>query len=150
VLRRPGFRAADGDDWHRVPSLQEAAALLPKLGKRVFLTTGRQGLGAFARLDGCWFLVRSVEPPGQPAPRHLSVLLDRGPFHFDDELRLLREHRIDVLVTKDSGGSTAKLDAAREHGIPVVMIDRPPTADVPTVATVAEAVDWLNTIRKTK
>jgi len=147
VLRRPGWREQPGDDWHRVPSLAEAAAALPRLGRRVFLTTGRQEIAAFAALDQCWFLARSVEPPAPPAPRHLEVVLDRGPFSLASELRLLRDHRIDVLVTKDSGGADAKLAAARENRTPVVMVDRPPSpAGIPTVTTVSDALAWLRHI----
>jgi precorrin-6A/cobalt-precorrin-6A reductase len=141
-LRRPGWAEQNGDSWHRVPDLDEAAALLPRLGHRVFLTTGRQGIAAFAD-SACWFLARSVEPPAPPMPARLEVILDRGPFTLDGERRLLAEHRIDVLVSKDSGGPAAKLTAAREKGIPVVLVDRPPLPAGETVATVAEAVDWV-------
>ena len=144
VLRRPGWSAGPGDDWYRVPDLPAAAALLPSLGERIFLTTGRQGIDAFAERDECWFLARSVEPPQPPMPRRLEVLLDRGPFDLDGERRLLARHRIDVLVSKDSGGPGAKLVAARERRIPVVLIDRPaPNAAARTTGTVAEAADWL-------
>jgi precorrin-6A/cobalt-precorrin-6A reductase len=144
VLRRPGWTAQPGDRWHRVSSLADAAALVPRLGERVFLTTGRQSIAAFAAVAGCWFLSRSVEPPEPPVPERLEVLLDRGPFTLDGERDLLTRHRIDVLVTKDSGGSTAKLDAARERGLPVVLVDRPPLpAATATAATVAEALAWL-------
>src|SRR6185295_16761661 len=68
VLRRPGWTEQAGDDWRRVPDLASAAALLPRLGRRIFLTTGRQGIAAFAGLDACWFLARSVEPPAPPIP----------------------------------------------------------------------------------
>ena len=144
VLRRPGWRERPGDRWHRVASLDEAAAALPRLGRRVFLTTGRQGIAAFAARDDCWFLARSVEPPAPPMPARLEVLLDRGPFTADGEHALMRRHGIDVLVTKDSGGPAAKLDAARELGLPVVMVDRPavPAAAV-TVATVEEVLGRL-------
>ena len=143
VLRRPGWTAGPGDDWHRVPDLTAAAALLPHLGHRAFLTTGRQGIGAFAAVDA-WFLARSVEPPEPPMPGRLEVLLDRGPFALDGERRLLAEHRIDVLVTKDSGGPDAKLVAARERGVPVVMVDRPPVpAAAVVVGSAAEAADRL-------
>jgi precorrin-6A/cobalt-precorrin-6A reductase len=145
VLRRPGWAAAAGDDWRRVRDLTEAAALVPRLGDRVFLTTGRQSVGAFAGVDGVWFLSRSVEPPSPPLPKRLEVVLDRGPFTGDGELRLMRGHRINVLVTKDSGGFAPKLAAARELGLPVVMVDRPAVPDVPAVATVEEAVAWLET-----
>lgn len=128
VLRRPGWRPGPGDRWHPADSLAEAAALLPPLGRRVFLTTGRLGLAAFAALTEPHFLVRSVEAPEPPLPPHTDVLLARGPFTFDTERALLREHRIDVLVTKDSGGeaTAAKLVAARELGLPVVVVRRPP------------------------
>ncbi|MFI7599184.1 cobalt-precorrin-6A reductase [Actinoplanes sp. NPDC049681] len=144
VLRRPGWTAGPGDVWHRVPSLAAAADAVPALGERVFLTTGRQSIAAFAALDGCWFLSRSVERPVPPMPRRVEVVLDRGPFSVESERELLLSHRIDVLVTKDSGGTAAKLDAARALGIPVVMVDRPALpAGVPTAATVDDAVRWL-------
>ncbi|MET8636562.1 cobalt-precorrin-6A reductase [Streptomyces sp. NPDC004074] len=128
VLRRPGWSAVPGDRWHDVASLEEAAALLPALGRRVFLTTGRLGLAAFADLAGIHFVVRSVDPPEPPMPPDTRVLSARGPFTVEDETALLVEHRIDVLVTKDSGGAAtaAKLTAARDHGLPVVMVRRPP------------------------
>ncbi|XVU23857.1 cobalt-precorrin-6A reductase [Actinoplanes sp. CA-054009] len=138
VLRRPGWTEGPEDEWHRVSDLSGAAALLPRLGRRVFLTTGRQGIAAFADVDA-WFLARSVEPPAPPMPARLEVLLDRGPFTLDGERRVLDFHRIDVLVTKDSGGDGAKLTAARERGIPVVMVDRPPLPPgVRTAASVEE------------
>jgi precorrin-6A/cobalt-precorrin-6A reductase len=148
VLRRPGWTEQPGDDWHRVPTLESAATLLPKLGERVFLTTGRQSIAAFAQVDACWFLSRSVEPPTRPVPRRLEVVLDRGPFTLEGERVLLAEHRIEVLVTKDSGGTTAKLDAARDRGTPVVLVNRPPLPPgVTTAATVNAALTWLTAPR---
>ncbi|MQS15231.1 cobalt-precorrin-6A reductase [Streptomyces kaniharaensis] len=146
ALRRPGWTPVLGDRWHPVPSLAAAAELLPGLGRRVFLTTGRQGIGTFAHLDGLHFLARSVDPPEPPLPSALDVLLDRGPFTLDGERALLREHRIDVLVTKDSGGAATapKLTAARELGLPVVVVERPPVPDgVPVAPDVQGAVHWL-------
>ncbi|MCX4766477.1 cobalt-precorrin-6A reductase [Streptomyces sp. NBC_01275] len=149
VLRRPGWRPGPGDRWHEVASLDEAAALLPGVGRRVLLTTGRLGLAAFAHLDALHFVVRSVEPPAPPMPTDVELLLARGPFTVADELALLREHRIDVLVTKDSGASAtaAKLTAARELGLPVVVVRRPPLPeDVTTVADVAGVLGWLGRV----
>ncbi|MEV1047092.1 cobalt-precorrin-6A reductase [Streptomyces sp. NPDC049916] len=148
ALRRPGWTARDGDRWHSVASLAEAAVLLPSLGERVFLTTGRTGLGAFAGadLDALWFLVRSVDAPEPPHPRRMRVLLDRGPFGLAGERELVRRHRVDVLVTKDSGGDATapKLTAAREAGIPVVVVRRPPVPEgVPVAGTPDEAVAWV-------
>ncbi|WP_344340698.1 precorrin-6A/cobalt-precorrin-6A reductase, partial [Kitasatospora putterlickiae] len=146
VLHRPGWAPVEGDRWHRVPSLAEAADLLPSLGRRVLLTSGRQGIGAFAHLDGLHFTARSVDPPEPPLPASLDVLLDRGPFTLDGERAVLREHRIDVVVTKDSGGAATapKLTAARELGLPVVVVDRPPAPPgVPVAETVEAALAWL-------
>ncbi|MFE6050392.1 cobalt-precorrin-6A reductase [Kitasatospora sp. NPDC056446] len=146
VLRRPGFTAVDGDRWLPVPSLAAAAEQLPRRGERVFLTTGRQGIAAFAHLDGVHFLARAVDPPEPPLPPSFELLLDRGPFTLDGERALLRERGIDMLVTKDSGGAATapKLTAARELRLPVVIVRRPPVPDgVPVVPDVEGAVRWL-------
>ncbi|WP_030592632.1 cobalt-precorrin-6A reductase [Streptomyces anulatus] len=148
ALRRPGWVAQDGDRWHSAGSLAEAAGLLPALGERVFLTTGRMGLAAFAGagLDELWFLVRSVDAPEPPCPARMEVLLDRGPFTLEGEREIIRHHRLDVLVTKDSGGDATapKLTAAREAQIPVVVVRRPPVPEgVPVARTPDEAVRWV-------
>ncbi|MFD7495140.1 cobalt-precorrin-6A reductase [Streptomyces sp. NPDC059832] len=146
ALRRPGWVPGEGDDWHSAGSLAEAAAALPALGRRVFLTTGRMGLAAFAGLDELWFLMRSVDAPEAPYPARMEVLLDRGPFTLDGERELIRRHRVDVVVTKDSGGAATapKLTAAREARIPVVVVRRPPVPEgIPVVDGPEPAVDWL-------
>ncbi|HWS35262.1 MAG TPA: cobalt-precorrin-6A reductase [Actinoplanes sp.] len=148
VLQRPAWSAGPGDEWHRVASLPDAAAVLPRLGRRVLLTTGRQGLAVFAGLDECWFLSRSVEPPTGDLPRNLEVLLGRGPFTVPGERDILTSHRVDVLVTKDSGGSAAKLVAARELRIPVLMVNRPAAGPGPAASTPDEAVTWLRARRR--
>ncbi|MER5668317.1 cobalt-precorrin-6A reductase [Streptomyces mirabilis] len=147
VLRRPGWTPGPDDRWHWAGSLPEAAALLPSLGRRVFLTTGRLGLAAFAHLSELHFLVRTVEPPEPPMPQDMEVLLTRGPFTPDDERALLRAHRVDVLVTKDSGGeaTAAKLTAARDLALPVVVVRRPPLpSDVTTASDVPSALALLD------
>ncbi|MDX2544222.1 cobalt-precorrin-6A reductase [Streptomyces sp. WI04-05B] len=152
ALRRPGWVPVEGDDWHGAGSLAEAAALLPALGRRVFLTTGRLGLAAFAgaALDELWFLVRAVDAPGAPHPARMEVLLDRGPFTLEGERELLRRHRVDVLVTKDSGGpaTAPKLTAAREAGLPVVVVRRPAVPEgVRVVDGPEEALRVLRVLR---
>lgn len=146
ALRRPGWSPGPGDDWHFAGSLTEAAVRLAELGGRAFLTTGRMGLHTFAHLADTWFLVRSVDPPDPPVPPRLEVLLARGPFTLEDERELLARHRIDVLVTKDSGGcaTAPKLTAAREAGIPVLVVRRPPVPEgVAAAESVAAALEWL-------
>jgi precorrin-6A/cobalt-precorrin-6A reductase len=121
-----------------VGSDADAADTVSRRGySRVFLTTGRSGTKAFADVDA-WFLIRAVTAPDpQSLPRRHRVLLSRGPYRYDDETALLREHRIDAVVTKNS-------DAAAALGIPVVMVDRPPLPDgVDTVDTVEAAVAWV-------
>lgn len=149
ALRRPGWVAGPGDRWTSVASLDEAARALPALGERVFLTTGRMGLAAFAHLEDMWFLMRSVDAPEPPVPPRMEVLLERGPFTLDGERELLRRHRVEVLVTKDSGGSAvaAKLAAAREAGVPVVVVRRPPVpTGVPEAAGPEEAAGWVRSV----
>ncbi|MFE2943690.1 cobalt-precorrin-6A reductase [Streptomyces sp. NPDC059255] len=150
ALRRPSWAPVPGDDWRTVGTLAGAAEALRGLGgaRRVFLTTGRMGLAAFAgpELDRHWFLVRSVDAPEPPYPARTETLLDRGPFTLDGERELLRRHRIDVVVTKDSGGAATapKLTAAREAGIPVVVVRRPPVpSGVTVVETAEDAAAWV-------
>ncbi|MGZ5394854.1 MAG: cobalt-precorrin-6A reductase [Mycobacterium sp.] len=144
VLVRPAWPPGDAVV---VGSDADAAKVIAERGfSRVFLTTGRSGITAFSDA-GAWFLIRTVTAPDPHdlPPRH-QILLSRGPYHYENELAVLREHRIDVLVTKNSGGAMTrpKLDAAAALRIPVVMVDRPPVPDgVQTVTTVDDAVAWV-------
>ena len=144
LVREP-WTAGPGDRWHEVGSLQAAAQVLPSMGRRAFLTTGRQGLHTFAALEGLWFLIRCVDPPEGPLPAARQVILARGPYDAGAELELMREHEIDVLVTKNSGGAltAGKLAAARELRLPVVMLRRPPLADVPRCSSAEAAARWV-------
>ena len=155
-LTRPGWVEQPGDRWQRVPSAEHAAVLVAALGERPLLTTGHAGLTSFttacAHLPA---LLRSVEPPSLTLPGPWRLLLARGPFELGAERALLAEHRADVLVTRDSGGDGAKLTAAREAGLPVVLIDRPIPGVVVTrpglhrapepreVSSLDQAVDWV-------
>ncbi|MDD7939904.1 cobalt-precorrin-6A reductase [Actinomycetospora lutea] len=137
VLRRPGWTAGPGERWTRVPSLASAARAIPA-GARVLLATGRQGVEAFVDVNA-WFLVRAIEAPGV-LPARAELVLARGPFALDDERALLDRHAITVVVAKDSGGPTeAKLVAARERALPVLLVDRPPLPDGVDVVTSVEA-----------
>jgi precorrin-6A/cobalt-precorrin-6A reductase len=143
-LERPGWSDRSGDRWRWVDDLDAAADAIAGLGDRVLLTTGRQGLAAFAAVGHAWFLVRCVDPPDPPLPPRHELLLDRGPYSLEGELALIDRHAIDLVVTKDSGGrhTEAKLDAARERGLPVIVVRRPPRPVAPSVSTVEDAMDW--------
>ncbi len=142
-LARPGWSGLpEAERWHWVDSHEEAAVLAAHLGERTFLSTGRQSLHAFAGLSHV--VARVVEPAD--VPEGWMLLLDRGPYTLAGELALLREHAIDVLVTKDSGGdyTRAKLDAADKLGVEVVVVRRPAAPEgVESVSSVGEALDWL-------
>jgi precorrin-6A/cobalt-precorrin-6A reductase len=144
VLARPAW---DPGGAIVVSSDTEAAdAVAQQRYSRVFLTTGRSGVKAFSDSDA-WFLIRAVtQPDAASLPRRHRLLLSRGPYRYGDELALLSAHRIDALVTKNSGGdmTRAKLDAAAALDIPVVMVARPPLPEgVTTVGTIQEAADWV-------
>lgn len=147
VLRRPTW--PDDPSWDPVADIHAAAAAVRDwAGESVFLTTGRRDLGAFASDDRHRFLVRAVDPPDGcgPVPPQMTLLLDRGPYTVDGESALMREHGVGLLVTKNSGGpmTAAKLQAARDLGIAVIVVQRPPLPPgSSTVATVAEAAAWI-------
>jgi precorrin-6A/cobalt-precorrin-6A reductase len=144
VLARPAW--PPGDTLVVESDTAAAETVAQQAYSRVFLTTGRSGAKAFAGSDA-WFLIRAVSAPdGASLPRQHRLLLSRGPYHYDDEFALLREHRIDALVTKNSGGdmTRAKLDAAAALAIPVVMVARPQLPDgVTAVGSVEEAAEWV-------
>jgi precorrin-6A/cobalt-precorrin-6A reductase len=142
-LERPAWVAQRGDRWIEVRDAAAAAKEAARRGRRIFLSFGGRELAAFARLRSKWFLVRRIDRPDRALPLRRCVLtLGRGPFSVGNELSLLRRHRIDVVVTKASGGAgtRAKLDAARALGLPVVAIARPGKESALTVASPADAI----------
>ena len=146
LLARPAWTARAGDTWVPAANTEAAAAALPGLGRRAFLAIGRQELAAFATLTGHWFLVRLVETPEAPPPlAAYHLVFGRGPFAVASERALLREHGIEVVVSKNSGGAgaAAKIAAARALKLPVVMIERPPAPKSETAESVEAALAWI-------
>ena len=145
-LERPPWQAQDGDRWTHVSDYPDAAAALPAAPARVFLAIGRQNLAAFAASAQHHYLLRLVDPPVNLPLAGADVVLDRGPFSLEGDRVLLRRHRITHIVAKNSGGSgaEAKILAARDLGLPVILIDRPALPPRPVVASVAEVMAWLH------
>lgn len=143
-LMRPVWCPVEGDTWIEVADMAGAAEAVGRNAERALLTVGRQDLAAFARLEDVWFLVRSIEPLEAPLA-NCTVIQGRGPFSEADEVSLLTEHRIDLLVSKNSGGAAtyAKIAAARSLGLPVVMIARPLAPEGDTVESVEAVVGWV-------
>lgn len=144
-MERPAWQPDPG--WHYVATHDEAATLAAQLGHRPFLTVGRQELARFIpHLREAAALARVVDVPAVQLPDRWSLLTSRGPYTLDGERSLMRDHRTDVLVTKDSGGSYTrpKLDAAAEIGMPVVLVARPePDPRAVVVDAVGQALDWV-------
>ncbi len=129
--------------WQMVDDLAQAAAALPK-GARVLLSVGSRSLQPFLPRPDLWFLSRSIEPAAKYPP-HGASLLQRPPFSLAEEISLMKAHRITHLVSKNSGGraTKAKLEAAKALGIHILMVNRPQLPAVLEVATVAQAVNWV-------
>jgi precorrin-6A/cobalt-precorrin-6A reductase len=145
-LARPPWLRHKQDRWIEVADAAAAAAALRSLGRRVFLTIGAREIAAFADLADMHFLVRLVDAPPAPLPlASYELVVGRGPFALAAERALLTRHRIEVLVSKASGGNAtaAKLIAAREAGLPVVMLARPAAEPGQSVVDVEGAVTWL-------
>jgi precorrin-6A/cobalt-precorrin-6A reductase len=143
-LVRPPWSPCAGDDWVDVDDVAGAAGVVSERGESpVLLTIGRFELEPFASLAGIDLVVRTVEATESLPFEAAKVVEARGPFTVADEARLLDDHNIRLLVTKNSGGDDAKLRAARAAGVPVVMVRRPPPVDAPTVSCARDALTWL-------
>lgn len=147
AMRRPAWPAVAGERRIMVPDMTAAAATLRDQGaRRVLVTTGARELATLAAAPDVWFLIRLIEPlvAPLPLPRH-AVIYARGAFTETAERRLMQEHDIDALLTKHSGGGATfgKITAARNLGLPVVMVERPAVTPVAAVADIESALDWI-------
>ena len=150
AFTRAAWIAGPGDNWIDVADAPAAARALGDAPKRVFLTTGRVQAGAFAGPSHHHFVLRSIDAPSPGAlPASLDLVLARGPFSIADEIELMRQKRIDVVVSKNAGGEAtrAKIDAARELKLPVVMIRRPSAPMRAVFEDVENVLDWIEAHR---
>lgn len=136
-LQRPAWTALKNDHWLDVGDVAAAVATLP-FEARTMLTIGRKETGAFTSRPDLTGVVRMIEPPAEPLPARWQLILQRPPFTLAAEQALLQQHKITHVVTKNAGGkeTAAKLEAARNLGLPVVMIARPFKPSVETYSTV--------------
>lgn len=146
ALTRPAWEPVPGDRWTRVPDIDGAIAALGGPARRVMLALGRMHVEAFAVQPQHHYLLRFVDTPERPPslPHH-SLIVDRGPFTVAGDSSLMRLHAIDVIVCKNAGGqgAEAKLLAARQLGVPVLMIDRPAIPDRAEVCRPEDVLAWL-------
>lgn len=146
LLLRPPWRRHPLDRWIEVDSMAAAAAVVGRIGRRAWLTVGAGDIESFSAAAAVHFLVRLIDPPRRRLPlRFYEVVAGRGPFTLAEERHRIERHAIDVLVCKASGGAAteAKIIAARELSLPVVIVRRPPSEPGDTVETIEAALDWL-------
>ncbi|WP_093571256.1 cobalt-precorrin-6A reductase [Methylobacterium sp. 174MFSha1.1] len=152
AVRRPAWAREPGDDWREVDSVADAVPALGEVPRRVFLTVGRLELAAFAAAPQHRYLVRTIEPVGDALPGlDVTAIEARGPFGAAEEEELMRRHGVEVLATKNSGGTATygKIAAARALGLPVVIVRQPRLPEVAEVAEARDALAWLEAHRAT-
>jgi len=146
ALERPPWTRTQGDNWIEVADIASAVAALPDDPKCVFLAIGRQHVAPFAAKPQHAYTLRFIDAAEGPLPLpNADLIVSRGPFSYRDELEMMRARRIEWLVSRNSGGAgaRAKIDAARELGLPVVMIMRPELPDRPRTESIEEVLRWL-------
>lgn len=146
ALQRAPWTRTDRDRWREVADLDGAAAALPDAPARVFLAIGRQHLAPFAAKPQHSYLLRFVDAPDAALPLpNAEVVISRGPFTLDGDRDLMRARRIECVVARNAGGdgARAKIDAARELELPVIMIARPLLPERARVERIADVLAWL-------
>lgn len=143
-LERPAWQPLAGERWCDVDSVSDAARQVPS-GRRVLLSIGAKEAGLFLVRDDIGGVARMIEPPVEPATANWQILLERPPFTLERELDLMRRAGVDTLVTKNSGGGqvAAKLSAARQLGLDIWMVRRPPKPAVPAAPNATGLVDLI-------
>lgn len=145
---RPGWAQGPHDRWTRISTPAECAKHIP-IDAVVFLATGRQTLADYANLEGRRVLARVIDPPTAPFPfEGGEFVIGRPPFPAEKETALFRALGVTHLVSKDAGSPAGrgKLDAARDLGLPVILLDRKAPPEATRVSTVGEAMAWVKNL----
>jgi precorrin-6A/cobalt-precorrin-6A reductase len=155
-LEEPAWREGENDNWINVGNIFAAKEAVARVSDKVLVTTGRQSIEDFAQDSRCHWLIRIVPTDDNlPVLRRGQYILDHGPFDVSDEKKLMQDQDIDAIISKNAGSAAtyAKIEAAQELSIPVIMIARPAASSleeastlVKTVSTPAEVAAWLKTI----
>jgi precorrin-6A/cobalt-precorrin-6A reductase len=149
ALARAPWERQPADIWREAESVAQAVASLGAVPRRVLVALGRNEVQALEAAPQHAYWVRSVDPVEPPLRLdEVHYILARGPFPEADELALLKRHRIDAILAKNSGGDATygKIVAARTLGVEVILIKRPPRPEVLTVGSVEAALAWLNSL----
>lgn len=146
VLVRPPWVFVQNAAVQHVCSINAAKSALETGGQRIFLAIGRQEINQFNQLHNCFFLLRFIDPPQSPPDFAQYEVLTGRPGRLEDERSILQQFAIDTLVAKNSGSdaSRAKVDAALELGIRVILIDPPEPPPPPHADSVDAALAWLD------
>jgi len=148
AVERPQWMRTRGDDWDEHDTVEAAIAALPEAPQRIFSGLGRQSIAALCSAPQHHYVIRVIDPVAPPRElAHATIIAARGPFRTEDDVALFREHGIQCVLAKNSGGSAAyaKLEAARQLGLKVHMIRRPEIANRPLVNSVEDAMSWIAT-----
>jgi precorrin-6A/cobalt-precorrin-6A reductase len=130
--QRPPWQAQAGDDWHTFEDWSELPQML-RAKRSVFFTAGQltqafvEQLQAHCAAGGQRQVLRTAIQPEIELPESMTWIEDIGPFDIDSERDLFERYRVDALVSKNSGGAAtaAKLEVARDRGVPVFLLRRP-------------------------
>jgi precorrin-6A/cobalt-precorrin-6A reductase len=145
-VEREVWEPEEGDEWSEVQDVESASFYVPRFGKRCMLALGGRHIHLFSKWTRVFFLVRLVElPDGGVLPlESYAMRVDKDVLSVEEEKGLMEEHEIDVLVVRNSGGATtaSKLLAAREKGISVIMLQRPPSLGGDTAQNFEELKEW--------
>jgi precorrin-6A/cobalt-precorrin-6A reductase len=147
---RPNIRISERAGILIARDHTEAARLACAAGPTVLLTVGSQHLATYvaeAAAKGRRLVARVLPAPAsldacrQAGLTEADVIAARGPFSVEENRAALRQFRVGVLVTKDSGaagGVAEKITAARLEQCRVVLIQRPLEVNANRVSTLAE------------